>query len=260
MKKEIHSLGASLLEVDLQGLTSSTIGALSQSPQMSMKQFPSRATFMKTIQSDEMQEKLHHFISSLCQLYRSYLITYQAKTKIDKFAAFQIVWLQSIREIVERGEELASSCQQTDDPQCMIVEESKLAEDVSYFVLGCFDSVPPKDDLLAVFHTMVHRVFHHMQSRASIIKERQLGASGAFTDETAIYEDSDDVLLRICGAQLNKMIVLRKKMHRTAIFSEQYIQSQTDYICVAADKNCEAQKFQFLCRFLSTPCRNTNGN
>lgn len=54
-----------------------------------------------------------------------------------------------------------------------------------------------------------------MQSRAAIIKECQLGASGALTDETAIYEDSDDVLLRICGAQLNKMIVLRKKILKT---------------------------------------------
>ena len=30
-------------------------------------------------------------------------------------------------------------------------------------------------------------------------------------EATAIYEDSDDVLLKICGAQLNKMIILRKE-------------------------------------------------
>lgn len=35
------------------------------------------------------------------------------------------------------------------------------------------------------------------------------------TEATATYEDSDDVLLRICGAQLNKMIVLRKETLKT---------------------------------------------
>lgn len=210
-KKEIDSLGASLLEVDLQSLSKSTMEALSQSPQTSMKQFPSRSTFMKKMQSDEMQEKLQHFVFGLCQLYKSCLIKYKAKTKIDKFAAFQVGWLQSIRGIVEKGEELATSCEETDDPEDMTEEERKLAEEVSYFVLECFDAVPSTDDLLAIFHTIARHVFHHMQSRALIIKESQLGDAEAVTDATDLYEDSDDVLLRICGAQLNKMIVLRKE-------------------------------------------------
>ena len=57
-KKEVDSLGAALLEVDLQTLTKSAIDALSQSPQTNMKQFPSRSTFIKRIQCDEMQDKL----------------------------------------------------------------------------------------------------------------------------------------------------------------------------------------------------------
>ena len=97
----------------------------------------------------------------------------------------------------------------------MAEEESKLAEEVSYFVLGCFDAVLSKDDLLAIFHTIARHVFHHMQSRALTIKESQLGDAEALTDVTAIYEDSDDVLLRICGAQLNRMIVLRKETLKT---------------------------------------------
>ena len=135
-------------------------------------------------------------------------------TKIDKFAAFQVGWLQSIRSIVEKGEELATSYEQTDDPED-ITEESKLAEEVSYFALGCFNTVPSKDDLLAIFHTIARHVFHHMQSRVITIKESQSGDAEALTDVTAIYEDSDDVLLRICGAQLNKMIVLRKETLKT---------------------------------------------
>ena len=54
-----------------------------------------------------------------------------------------------------------------------------------------------------------------MQSRAITIKESQSGDAEALTDVTAIYEDSDDVLLRICGAQLNKMMVLRKETLKT---------------------------------------------
>ena len=213
-KRQIDSLGASLLEVDLQSLSKSSMEALSQSPQTSMKQFPSRSTFMKRMQSDGMQENLQHFIFGLCQLYKSYLIKYKAKTKIDKFAAFQVGWLQSVRGIVERGE-LATCCEESDDPEDMAEEESKLAEEVSYFVLGCFDAVPSKDDLLAIFHTIARHVFHHIQSRALTIKASQLGDAEALTDVTAIYEDSDDVLLRICGAQLNRMIVLRKETLKT---------------------------------------------
>ena len=174
--------------------------ALSQSPLTSMKQFPSRSTFMKRMQCDEMQEKLQHFISGLCQLYKSYLIKYKAKTKIDKFAAFQVGWLQSVRGIVEKGEELATSYEEVDDPEDMTEEESKLAEEVSYFVLECFDVIPSKDDLLAIFHTIARHVFHHMQSRVLTIKESQSGDAEALTDATDIYEDSDDALLRICGA------------------------------------------------------------
>ena len=37
----------------------------------------------------------------------------------------------------------------------------------------------------------------------------------ALMDATAIYEDIEDVLLRICGAQLNKMITLRKEILKT---------------------------------------------
>ena len=117
---------------------------------------------MKRMQCDEMQEKLQHFIFGLCRLYKSYLIKYKAMTKIDKVVAFQVGWLQSICSIVEKGEELATSYEQTDDPDDIIEEESKLAEEVSYFALGCFDTVPSKDDLLAIFHTIACRVFHHM--------------------------------------------------------------------------------------------------
>ena len=149
--------------------------ALSQSPQTSMKQFPSRSTFMERIQSDEMQQKLEQFILDLCQLYKTYLIKYKAKTNIDKFATFQVGWLQSICGIVEKGEELATSCEESDDPEDMTDEEIKLAEEVCYFALECFDAIPSKEDLLAIFHTIARHIFHHLQSRAVTIKESQSG-------------------------------------------------------------------------------------
>ena len=65
------------------------------------------------------------------------------------------------------------------------------------------EAVPSKDDLLAIFTQIARHVFHRMQSRALTIKESQLDDAEAVTDITAIYEDSGDVLLRICGAQLN---------------------------------------------------------
>ena len=141
-----------------------------------IKQFPSRSTFIKRIQCDEMQDKLQHFIFGLCQLYKYYLIKYKAMTKIDKYAAFQVGWLQSIYNIiVEKGEELATSYKEPDSPDDMTEGErnSKLTEEVSYFAIGCFDAVPSTDDLLTIFHTIARHVFHHMQARAITIKESQ---------------------------------------------------------------------------------------
>lgn len=51
-KSEISSLGASLLDVDLEDLSRSVTEALGQSPQTSMKQFPSRSIFMEKIQPE----------------------------------------------------------------------------------------------------------------------------------------------------------------------------------------------------------------
>ena len=45
-------------------------------------------------------------------------------TKIDKSAAFQVGWLQSICSIVEKGKKLATSCEQTEDPEDISEEES----------------------------------------------------------------------------------------------------------------------------------------
>lgn len=80
-------------------------------------------------------------------------------TKIDKYAAFQVGWLQSICIIVEKGQELATSYKEPDDPD-MTEDERKLTGEVSYFALGCFDAVLSTDDLLAIFHTIARRVMY----------------------------------------------------------------------------------------------------
>ena len=234
-KSEISSLGDSLLDVDLEDLSRSVIETLGQSPQTSMKQYPSRSTFVEKIQSAEMQEKLEHVLLGLCQLYKAYLVKYKAKKKIDKYAAFQIGWLQSIRCIVERGEELATSFGQGDDTEGMTREEMKLAEEVSCLVLGCFHTMPPIEDLLALFHTIARHVFHHMQARVVTFKENPSGVmTGSLTDAEINFDDNVDVLLRICGAQLNKMIVLRKDMlkckHETTCKTPDNIKKELNFL------------------------------
>ena len=62
-------------------------------------------------------------------------------TKIDKFA-FQGGWLQSIHSIVERGEDIATSYEQTDDPVDIITEEESKRLSVSYFSRNCPSRIP----------------------------------------------------------------------------------------------------------------------
>ena len=225
-KSEISSLGDSLLDVDLEDLSRSVIETLGQSPQTSMKQYPSRSTFVEKIQAAEMQEKLEHVLLGLCQLYKAHLVKYNAKKKIDKYAAIPC--------IVERGEELATSFGQGDDTEGMTREEMKLAE-VSCLVLGCFHTMPPIEDLLALFHTIARHVFHHMQARVVTFKENPSGVmTGSLTDAEINFDDNVDVLLRICGAQLNKMIVLRKDMlkckHETTCKTPDNIKKELNFL------------------------------
>ena len=121
--------------------------------------------------------------------------------------------MAAICSILEKGE-LATSYEEADDPD-MTEDERKLAEEVSYFVLGCLNAVPSTDDILATFCTIARHVLHHVQARVIFFKENQSGDVEALTAATAIYEDSADVLFRICGDQLNKIIVLRKETLKT---------------------------------------------
>ena len=120
-----------------------------------------------------MQEKLQHFVFGICQLYNSCLIKYKAKTKIDKFAAFQVGWLQSIhgrrishkfwRSWWSRGHDSASW-------RGFLLHA---------WILWC--------KKWPIFHTIACHVFHHRQSRALTIKESQLDDAEAVTDVTAIF-------------------------------------------------------------------------
>ena len=209
--KRVKDIAASLRsDFDINQLNKQVMVSLQQSPQMKMKQFTHRAIFLEKISTEDLQRSLNRLLYRLSEYYCDLLVTDRAKTKCDKYAAFQIHWLQRIRAMVSHGELCATNEGQVlDDEGQLTQEELAIADNIANLTLQCFDQVPEGNHVLILFQTIARQVFHYQQSRIISMKE------GTNDDETVddnwLASDSNDVLLRVCGAQLHKMISIRKE-------------------------------------------------
>ena len=85
-----------------------------------------------------------------------------------------------------------------------------LAEDVAGIVLQSFDTQCDEKDILIMFQMIARVVFHYQQSNVVSLKE---GENSGVMNEVELESDSDDALLRIAGAQLHRMISVRRSSH-----------------------------------------------
>ena len=103
-------------------------------------------------------------------------------------------------------------CRATDegqvDDKTFTKEELAIADDVTNLILQDFDRLPGKNDILLLLQATARQVFYQ-QSRMVSIKESTNEEEGMIDDR--LDNDSDDVLLCVCGAQLHRMISVRKE-------------------------------------------------
>lgn len=134
-----------------------------------------------------------------------------------RFAEMQVQWLQRVQQIVEAGERLATSDAQ--DVEVGSEHHPELATCVASLCMGGFgESTVSISSLLAVFHSIACHVFQYQQTRVLQIKTATLDATQQKSPEEeeesfdVLYEDKEDSLYRICGAQMHRMIVKRSEM------------------------------------------------
>ena len=233
--KSVRDMAASLRSgFDISALNKLVMESLQQSPQMRMtQQFPHRAIFLEEISKQDMQKQLNKLLERLGEYYCFLLVKDRAKIKCDKYAAFQIHWLERIQAIVSYGE-----CHATDEGQVdhegFTKEELAIADDMTNIILQAFDGLPENNDILVLFQTIARQVFHYQQSRILSIKQ---GTDHDNVDDDryqlAIESDNDDVLLRVCGAQMHRMISVckeqLKRKDRTPT-SKAIIQKELDFL------------------------------
>ena len=159
--------------------------------------------FVKRLSFEDLQ-KVNELLERLSEYYCVLLVKDRAKTKCDKYVAFQIHWLQRIRAIVSYGECCATDEGQVEDHEGLTKEELAIADGVTNLVLQVFDKLPEKNDVLLLFQAIARQVFHYQQSRVVSIKEGTDDVEDM--DDDRLDNDSDDVLLRVCGAQMHRMI------------------------------------------------------
>jgi hypothetical protein len=208
--------------------------SLQQSPQMRMaQQFPYRAIFLEGISKEDMQKELKKLLEKLGEYYCVLLVKDRAKTKCDKYAAFQIHWLEKIQAIVNYGESRATEEGQVEDHEGLTKEELAIADNVTNLILQAFDRLPGNNDILLLFQTIARQVFHYQQSRIVSIKEGTDDVEDMDDDRYQLESDSDDALLRVCGAQMHRMIRVRKeqlKQKERTPTSKATIQKELDFL------------------------------
>ena len=185
--KSVKGMAATLSsDLDVTHLNKLVMDSLQQSPQMKMQEFSPRARFLMNISSEGVQRMLNDFLERLSKYYCILLVQERSTTKCDKYATFQIHWLQSIKAIVTYGENLALNCGQIEDEE-MTKDELMLAEDVAGIVLQSFDTQCDEKDILIMFQMIARVVFHYQQSNVVSLKE---GENSGVMSEVELESDS----------------------------------------------------------------------
>ena len=99
--KSVKGIAATLSsDLDVTRLKKLVMDSLQQSPQIKMQEFSPRAMFLMNISSEGVQKLLNDFLERLSKYYCTLLIQKRSTTKCDKYATFQIHWLQEFLQVI----------------------------------------------------------------------------------------------------------------------------------------------------------------
>ena len=214
-KKALKDSALSLAAVNEEELFTTVIAALKRSPQFCMPLLQ-RDTFLEAILTDEdAKETLKKLVCCFAKEYSSLMQAMSRVPAAARYTTFQIQWLQRIRTIVEKGERALGDAQDADEDEEEHV--TAMAGYVAVLVLSGFETQQVEQRaILAVFQTIAREVFKYQQAKATTKQEVDIAQENEGEEEEALSEETDNALYRVCGAQLHRMIELRKKKLRDA--------------------------------------------
>ena len=252
LSKTVRDEARSLGKVDGSALLSVVIESLKKSPQFKLP-FLQRGAFLKNILEDEdSKDRLQQLVCLFAEDYSQLFLEGKRVPASVRYCLFQIRWLQRVRLVVERGERALADAQCDGDDNDVLDERgTSMAKHVTILLLLAYGSEPVESrSVLAVFHTIAREVYMYQQTRASSI-------STAATSTTAENErqdeedevnfsapvDSDDTLYRICGAQMHRMIEVRKSKLKAHGGASSKLMSELQFLGQLVMSKEEKEKF-----------------
>lgn len=157
--------------------------------------FPQRRELCEILESDP--ELLAELVASLVKDYAD-LYTYEKGR--TKYADFQVHWHDHVRQVAERGSNLAScDAQEFDDPaDPPVLLTSSAAEKWSHIYMNAQVQMREidGDTNLMVVHLIAKSIFNQQQKRIHVSK------TGDKPSDAPPQPSPDDALLRMCGAEI----------------------------------------------------------
>ena len=137
-------------------------------------------------------------------LIADYATLYKPKTQ---YGDFQITWLDHVRCLAENGALLATSpAWQQDDTSSTPATTTETWANIYKQVRGCIGEIQVDTNFM-VAHSIARSVFNHQQGR---ILEKKQNTTDMVLSNTS-QQSPDDGLLRMCGAEISRMIRTRNK-------------------------------------------------
>ena len=150
------------------------ISSLNLSPQFIMPQFPERAALHEKLSEDSaLKSEARELISCLADDYCTLFGIMWTTPAADRYAEFQVQWLQHIRKVAELGLTIAFSDRQEELEAELI---TPAAHHVAGIAIGVFSDAPCSSETIFAFCCVITRqVFMYQQSRVLSRKEIELG-------------------------------------------------------------------------------------
>ena len=194
-------------------LKESILNTLSKSKQLTL--FPERQQLYSILTRADMKPAYDTLVSSLLEDYLK-LVSSSIKGN-SKYMDFQVVWLDHIRKIGEQGY-LLSTCeaQPLFDGESRALDSSAVHAWFEILTSALAEIIPlsPETNLI-MLHTIAREVYDHQQQQ---IYEQKTTDPGSTSLQAQIAAKSnDDALLRMCGAEVARMIKSRKKEMRRLV-------------------------------------------
>ena len=156
--------------------------------------FPQRKRFCEMLDSDPLQVKVKNFIDALVKDYAS---LYKPMTE---YSNFQRMWLDNIRCIAETASDTIPLDQASSSISSKIWTE--IYKDVQK-IIGEIQA----DTNFTILHSIARGVFDHQQRRVSQEKQGERESEIVLNSNA---QTPDDGLMRMCGAEICRMIKQRK--------------------------------------------------